>query len=242
MLGRLFLNGQPPQHSSIGWEDVMQRPHYFIFDLDGTLIDSSGAIIAALQQMEEKLGLPRLSMEALSAFLGPPLRQSLSERYQVPLAEVGPLEESYRESYMETAAKKTVVFDGVYDALRHIRTRGGKVGLATLKQHTLATEVLRSTGLGTLFDHVALNTGSGVGDKAELIGECLEYLGCGDIREAVMFGDSPYDGRAAKLLGMPFIPLIYGTGFVSEKNLGDIPFLFAAHSPSEMCDFIRVAI
>lgn len=233
--------GQSP-HNSTYLEGIMQRLRYFIFDLDGTLIDSSGAIIAALQQMEEKLGLPRLPMETLRAFLGPPLRQSLSEYYHVPLTDLGVLEKCYRESYIEAGVGKTVVFDGVCDALQHIRAHGGKAGLATLKLDTLAAETLRVTGLGVLFDHVALNTGSGVGDKVQLIRECLESLGCTDVQETVMFGDSAYDGRAAQRMGMPFVPLVCGPGFAKEGSLTGIDFLFAARSTLEMRDFIYGAI
>ena len=55
--------------------------HYFLFDLDGTLVDSSGAILASLRLMEGRLGLPPLPEEDLRKFLGPPLKESLSRYY-----------------------------------------------------------------------------------------------------------------------------------------------------------------
>lgn len=220
----------------------MGRMRYFIFDLDGTLIDSTKAIIAALRGMERELGLEGLPVETLRAFLGPPLRQSLSEHYHVPLSGVEPLEESYRRCYMEAGVGETVIFDGVCDALGHIRAHGGYVGIATLKQHTLAAEVLRATPLGGLADYAALNTGSGVGDKAALIRECIDKLGCKDLGEAVMFGDSPYDGRAAAEVGIAFVPLACGAGFEKAGSLEGLKYLYAAQSPLEMRNFIFEAI
>ena len=215
--------------------------HYFLFDLDGTLVDSSGAILASLRLMEGRLGLPPLPEEDLRKFLGPPLKESLSRYYGASRWSVDTMVEAYVASYMESGIDRTVVFDGVQEALRHIRAKGGRIALATLKEHHLAVEVLRRTGLEEWFDYVALDL-EGPGDKAALIAECLEHLGCGDRSQAVMFGDSPYDGRAAALTGTRFVPMTDSEGFRAPGSLEGLDCLFIARDPGAMRDFILSAI
>ena len=57
---------------------------YFIFDMDGTLLDSTDGIIAALQEMEKRMGLAPLSMAELRGFIGPPLKESFIKYARLP--------------------------------------------------------------------------------------------------------------------------------------------------------------
>ena len=210
---------------------------YFLFDLDGTLIDSDGAILTSLRRMEERLGLPPLSDEALRTFLGPPLRGSFMTHYHVSPAGAEDMARVYRDSYLELGIGRTVVFDGVFEFLRHIRARGGHAAVATLKERRLAREILKQTGLGEYFDYVALDMGEG--SKASLIRECLAGLNCRDPGRAVMFGDSPYDGLAAAEAGVAFVPLLRGEGFQKPGSLRGIPYVFSAWTAEEMGAYIR---
>ncbi|MEI3086034.1 MAG: HAD hydrolase-like protein [Oscillospiraceae bacterium] len=49
--------------------------------MDGTLLDSTDGIIAALQEMEKRMGLAPLSMAELRGFIGPPLKESFIKYY-----------------------------------------------------------------------------------------------------------------------------------------------------------------
>lgn len=211
----------------------------FLFDLDGTLIDSDGAILTALRRMEQRLKLRPLSEEALRTFLGPALKDSFVTHYHASAAEIEDMLKVYREGYMELGVDRTVIFDGVFDFLYYIRDRGGKTALATLKEHHLAQEVLSRTGLSECFDHIALDMGTG--GKAGLIRECLASLDRAAER-AVMFGDSPQDGLAAAEAGVAFVPLLGGEGFRRPGSLDGIPHVFSARTVKEMGEYIRSVI
>ena len=212
---------------------------YFVFDLDGTLIDSSGAILASLRQMEKRLGLHPLPDETLRTFLGPPLRRCFMEHYHVTEADTEDMVSCYRTCYMEVGIDHTEVFPGAAESLRYIRAQGGRTAIATMKQPPLDRETLRRTGLETLLDYVALVPEHSVGDKAELVEECLAHLDCGDRHKAVLLGDTPYDGLAAARTGIFFAAAGWG-GSLNERECAAYGRICVyAEKPQHMWDFIR---
>ena len=91
---------------------------YFIFDMDGTLLDSTDGIIAALQEMEKRMGLAPLSMAELRGFIGPPLKESFIKYYGAAPEETDEMTRVYRDCYLDVGTDKTRVFDGAFELLR----------------------------------------------------------------------------------------------------------------------------
>ena len=50
-----------------------------LFDLDGTLVDTSAGIINSIQYTIKKLQLPSLSEQMLYSFIGPPVKKRMME-------------------------------------------------------------------------------------------------------------------------------------------------------------------
>lgn len=212
---------------------------YFIFDMDGTLVDTTRGIIAALQEMERRLHLKALDAATLRRFIGPPLKESFMKYYGVSLDETEDMTRVYRDSYMDVGIDKTEVFAGAAEVLNKIRALGCKSAIATLKQHQLATKTLQATGLDRLTDYICLNLDNSLGDKAEMIRRCLAALGCADPAQAVMIGDSPYDGFAARDAGIDFIPLLCGEGFQDPRAADSVPCAARAGSLAEIAEYIQ---
>lgn len=212
---------------------------YFIFDMDGTLVDTTRGIIVALQEMERRLHLPALGAATLRHFIGPPLKESFMKYYGVSLDETEDMTRVYRDSYMDVGIDKTEVFGGAVEVLKKIRTLGYKSAIATLKQHQLASKTLQTTGLDRLTDYICLNLDNSLGDKAKMIRQCLVALGCADPAQAVMIGDSPYDGFAARDAGIDFIPLLCGEGFRDPRAADSVPCAARAGSLAEIAEYIQ---
>lgn len=213
--------------------------HYFIFDMDGTLVDTTDGILAALQRLQQVVPLKCLPEETLRKFIGPPLKTSLVQYYGVALAQTEELTRVYRQCYMEVGIDKTQVFPQTPEILRRIRASGCKSAIATLKQHQLASRTLRHTGLDQLVDYIALNLDNSVGDKAAMIGEALEKIGCSDKTQALMVGDSPFDGYAAQDAGVDFLPLTCGEGFRDRTKLDEVRHIATAGSMAELLTLIH---
>lgn len=213
--------------------------HYFVFDMDGTLVDTTEGILAGLQRMQQSLPVKQLPPDVLRNFIGPPLKESFMKYYGVRLEETEHMTSVYRDCYMEVGIGKTHVFEGTVAMLRSIRAGGARSAIATLKQHQLASRTLVHTGIDRLVDHIELNLDNSVGDKAAMICRCLDALGCTDKTQALMVGDSPFDGASACAAGVAFLPLTCGDGFRDLAMLDKVPHVAVAHTNLELLELIR---
>ena len=143
---------------------------YFIFDLDGTLIDSGAGIVASLKMMQEKLRLRQLNDIELHQFLGPPLKDLFMKYYGVDIQGANKLAKAYQELYMEVGIQKAKAFDGIIETLNDIKEAGCKVAIATLKQYKSVAKTMELTGLSEYVDYVALDL-NGETSKCDLIKE-----------------------------------------------------------------------
>ena len=89
-----------------------------LFDLDGTLTDSSEGIIKCCLYALEKYNI-KLSSKELNTFIGPPLRYSFL-RYGVPENEVENALSRYRERYLTVGKFENRPYDGIADLLEKL--------------------------------------------------------------------------------------------------------------------------
>lgn len=216
---------------------------YFIYDLDGTLVDTSPGILSTLRETEKLVGVEPLPEETLKRFIGPPLEESFVMFHKADPQLCQKMLATYRERYVQGGGiRKARVYDGVVEGLNWIHDRGGKTAVATLKQERMAVLTLEAFGLLKEFDHLAGPGPNKKPNKAALVLECLEKLGCGDKGQAVLFGDSRYDGVGAMEAGIDFVPLTYGFGFADPGSLDGIPYVAKATEPRELLEFIKGSI
>ena len=215
---------------------------YFIYDLDGTLMDTSPGIMDTLRATEKAVGLEPLPQETLRKFIGPPLADSFIRYHKADPELCARMLKVYRELYPQDGIRKARVYDGVVEGLHWIRSRGGKSAVATLKQEQMAVLTLEAYDLLKEFDHLAAPNDVKKPDKGALVLECLEALGCTDKSQAVLFGDSRYDGVGAMDAGVDFVPLTYGFGFSEPGSLEGISRVACAESPMELLEFIKKSI
>lgn len=217
----------------------MKSYRYFIFDLDGTLADSSPSIYASLRNMERELGLAPLPENILHRFVGPPLVDSFITYYQAGEKDIATMLECYRRDYRENTYGLTKVYPGVLELLEYIKAVGCHAAVATLKNVSAAELTLKDLDIGRYMDCVAAMDDVGHATKSELIDRCLARMGCANREEAVFFGDSPYDGIGARESGVDFVALTYGFGFLEPGSLDGIPYVLEAKEPMELVSFIK---
>ena len=207
--------------------------------MDGTLVDTTDGIIASLQRLQQELQLKQLPPQTLRRFIGPPLKTSLMKYYGVSLAQTEELTRAYRECYMQVGVERTKIFPYTREILYAIRAAGAKAAIVTLKQHQLATLTLRHTKIDTLVDYICLNLDNSVGDKAKMIRQALAAVDCETPSQALMIGDSPFDGSAAEEAGVDFLPLAFGEGFRNPAALKGVTHVAVAETTAQLPEIIR---
>jgi len=209
----------------------------YIFDLDGTLLDTSPGIIETVRYMERTLGLPPVPQEQLRGFIGPPLEDSFARFYHAGPEEAQRLTGIFREKYLVDGVCNAVVYPGILEILDAIDAAGALAAVATLKHHSATGKALGGFGLTPRFAAIAAGTDQHP-SKADLIRQAMRELKWTDRSTVLMMGDSRYDGEGAMEAGVDFVPLTYGFGFGEPGSLDGLPAVFTAETPEALVEFI----
>jgi pyrophosphatase PpaX len=184
-------------------------PHFpvVLFDLDGTVIDSGGIILASMRHAtREVLGREYTDEELMRAVGGPGLEAQMqafdSER-------VDELVTVYR-AHNEPLHEELLCCAGMEDALERLHAEGRRLAVVTAKRRSTVELAFAHVPLGHLFEVIV------GGDETERhkpdpepLLLAAERLGARP-EEAVYIGDSPFDVRAAKAAGMASVAVTWG--------------------------------
>ena len=189
-------------------------PTAVLFDLDGTLIDSAPAILAALELAFDELGLPKQTPAELMRFVGPPLVDGF--RLNAGLTGTANAEAvaTYRRHYRDTMLDSPL-YDGVAELVRALHAAGVPLAVATSKHEGYAREILEHAGLLDCFSAVS---GAAAGDlggrKAQVIHAAIERLAeaGADVSRPVHIGDLDHDVTGARTEGIDCIGALWGYG------------------------------
>lgn len=187
-----------------------------LFDLDGTIVDSSSGIRHCASAAMVEYGLVPLSDAQLRAFIGPPLRESF-RGLGVPETMLDELAHAYRHHYTEGGLLDFTVYGGIRDVLSAMRDRDVRLGVATSKPTRYARRVVASADLAHYFECVLGPENDDVASsKAQVIEEVLDYMGVSDVDAVLMVGDREHDVRGARAVGTNFVGVAWGFGGVDE--------------------------
>jgi len=186
--------------------------HTFIFDLDGTLLDTLGDLAAAVNYALRQYGMPEHSLDDVRRFVGNGVRL-LMER-AVPGGAAHPdfeaVFQTFREYYMVHAQDTTRPYDGIPEVLRELRRRGCRLAVVSNKMMA-ATQELVAHFFPEVEVAIGENEAAGILKKPapDTVFEALRQLGV-DRRGAVYVGDSDVDLLTARNSGIPCISVLWG--------------------------------
>lgn len=197
-----------------------------LFDLDGTLLDTSPGIFYTANKTMQTLGFASLSESQLRKFVGPPLAACFRvacgvEEFLIPEACT-----IYRDIYTEEGGVyQASVYPQILELLQQLTTRGFVLGVATLKLESLATHMLKHFGLKPYFKTIAGADSEGKLTKADIISIALERLKQPDYSQAIMVGDTPHDFDGAVAVGVDFVGVDWGFGFTKGHAISPQPYV-----------------
>ena len=187
----------------------MTRLTTFLFDLDGTLLDSVRLILDSYHHTTRVHGLPARSDAEWLAGLGTPLRVQFrdSVRDDLPMDQ---LIATYRDFNLTNHDQMASAYPGVVDVVRRVHARGIRMGLVTSKNRSGARRGLGLMGIEPLFDCV-IGADDVVNPKphAEPVLKAMAELGVGTA-ETVYIGDSVHDMESGRAAGVRTAGVLWG--------------------------------
>jgi 2-phosphoglycolate phosphatase len=190
-----------------------------LFDLDGTLVDSSEAIINAVESALESKGL-KCDRATVAGMIGLPLENIFAAiAPDLSEGEIWQLVYKYRKHYIAHHLENTTIHPSIRGLLRKLKARGFKLGIVTGKYREPVMDVLDHFGITELFDVIV--TGYEVKrhkPAPDIILEAAKRLRVNP-EQCVIVGDSPVDVQAGRRAGSFTIAAL--SGAYTRKQLED---------------------
>ena len=212
-----------------------------LFDLDGTLVDSTPGISASIRVAAAQLGLPEPTPGQLRAMVGPPLEEGFAGAFALSGDDVARAVLAYREHYSAGAEPDrppdpgtpaaepdrppdpgtpaamfdAAVYAGIPELLAGLRSGGATLAVATSKPEPFAVRILAHVGLLEQFASVHGATLDGaVRHKEQVVAAALAAHPDGE--RPVLIGDRSHDVLGARVHGLPCIGAGWGPALPGE--------------------------
>lgn len=205
-----------------------------IFDMDGTLADTSPGIILSHQYTHRMMGKIEPTEKEIIAAIGSPLKKTYRERFGFTEEETEKAIEIYLEHYRKSGIKYAKLYTGTDRVLETLAKKGIKLAVASLKAEKFLQPMLENMSIIHLFSAICGMDENHSATKAGLILKCMELTGTPPAA-SVMIGDSEVDREGAKAVGVDFIGLAYGIGF-SRDHMKDDDM---CEKPEDILDKLR---
>ncbi len=211
----------------------MSKYKLIIFDLDGTLADTSPGILNSIRYAQKMMDLPPITLEQMYSHVGPPMEESYHRNFGLTGEPLRKAIAYHKEYAIKQGYKEIRLYDGIEELLSALKTSGYKTAVATLKAHSTALKIFESLNMTDKFDVIKGVDSEDPMTKAQLLQYCIEILNVSQER-ALLIGDSIYDAKGAQEAGIDFLGVTYGFGFKSKEDIGDISHLGMCGSVGEV--------
>lgn len=193
-----------------------------IFDLDGTLMDTSEGLLMSIDDTINYFGLDDLSIEKKRTFIGPPIIKSFKETYNLSDEKATEISNYFRDIYKNIYLYQAKVYDDIYELLDILKESGKKIAVATYKRDDYAKMILEYFNISQYCDFIQGADFENKLSKSDIVRICIDELKSSKI-STVLIGDSMNDLIGAKENDIDFIAVTYGFGkFNNKKDIKQI--------------------
>ncbi|MBQ8425593.1 MAG: HAD hydrolase-like protein [Clostridia bacterium] len=204
-----------------------------IFDLDGTLMDTSTGISKAIDYTIETLNLRPMTDIEKKSCIGPPIQKSLKTIYNLTNEETIKASTIFRNLYKNEFLYYAKIYNGINELIINLNNFGIKCAIATYKREDYTIDLLKKFNILCLFDFVKGSDFDGKLTKTNIIQECINNYDY-QKEDFIMIGDSVSDYKGATDLNIDFLPVTYGFGFKQIDDLKDIKKIGIANTPNDI--------
>ena len=183
----------------------------FIFDLDGTLLNTLNDLAASTNYALRWAGMPEHSIDDVRQFVGNGVKK-LMERAIPDGLDNPKFDETYatfRKHYLEHSLDTTKPYSGIPEVLAELKRRGKKLAIVSNKFYAATQELARHFFPETI--EVAIGERENIRKKPapDTVLEAMRQLGVGK-EGTVYIGDSDVDIDTARNVGVPCISVLWG--------------------------------
>ena len=209
--------------NSVSAKTSMHQVQAAIIDLDGTMVDTMGDFVVAINLMLGDLGFAPVDRDVVALRVGKGsenlvnsvLNYALTQVNRAPsapdnIALFNQAITSYQQHYRAINGQHSAVYPGVTDGLQALQASGFKLACLTNKPIDFAQELLQSKGLGGFFSHL-FGGDSFAAKKPDALPVLQTCKALGTLpAHTLMIGDSSNDAQAARAAGCPVVLVTYG--------------------------------
>lgn len=215
------------------------RYELVIFDLDGTLLDTTEGIVEAVRHAIDKNNLPELSEDRLLEFIGPPVQESFKDKYGVDAERAQQLANDFRQYYKDETLLLAKPYGGIYETLDGLVKNGVQIAVATYKREDYAVKLLKHYGFDRYSDMLYGADNENKLTKGDIIQKCITTSGVSGLDKVLMVGDSVHDLMGARAIGVDFVGVTYGFGFKVPQEISGDGVVGSCEEIIELLDFIE---
>ncbi len=184
---------------------------FYIFDLDGTLLDTLDDLADSVNATLRYFSYPLRTREEIRKFVGNGMRNLIQlslggvpENFEDILA-------YFKKYYGENSQRKTKPYEGIVEVLQYLKSRGKKTAIVSNKAD-YATQALTKNYFNGLIDlAIGENEQAGVRRKPfpDSVLKAMDFFGANK-DNTLYIGDSETDIQTAKNAGLRCISVVWG--------------------------------
>ena len=186
-----------------------------VFDLDGTLVDTAPDLIAALNFILEREGMPPVPLQSARTMIGAGARKLIERGLEldgrvISAEDIARLTSDFIDYYAAHIADASRPFEGLESALDDLQRQGYRFAVCTNKLEWLSKLLLDQLGLSPRFAAICGADTFGVSKPDPAILRQTVAQAGGQMSSTVMVGDAGPDVGVARRAGIPVIGVEFG--------------------------------
>jgi phosphoglycolate phosphatase len=200
----------------------MSQKFTILFDLDGTIIETAGDLMAAHNHVMKKFGHKEKKLNDIKKLAGKGAWVMMQRSFKEEIKDKElkkKMTEEFLDYYSKNINKESKPKEGLINFLDWAKSINISLSICTNKQEALSKDLIKKLNLSKYFDFIA---GSDTFDfnkpDPRHLTNVIEIVG-GEKTKSIMIGDSEVDAEASYNAQLPFVLVEDG---YTEKNINEI--------------------
>lgn len=207
-----------------------------VFDVDGTLLDTSEGVLSSVKYTIERFGFDMPDDKQLRTFIGPPIQRSFANTFGLSGDIIQEMTAVFRDRYKGDDLIKALPYEGIYECFDSLESNGIKTAIATYKRDDYAQRIMKHFHFD---DHTKIIHGADDNNKlskSDIIEICINESGIAK-EKILMVGDTDNDAIGAEGIGVDFLAVTFGFGFKPGEEI-TYPHVHVSDTAADIASFV----